>query len=147
MADVISTKIKKILVPLDGSKNSMRGLDMAIGLARKLEAVIIGIIVIYAPPRSEFRGTGSVEKGSIEKIKKFMNVAKNRAAKNGIVFNEKILYGDIGYHIVKFANNKKNRIDLIIIGSRGRGAAREVFFGSISHHVLHASSIPVLVVK
>jgi len=147
MADVISTKIKKILVPLDGSKNSMRGLDMAIGLARKLEAVIIGIIVIYAPPRSEFRGTGSVEKGSIEKIKKFMNVVKNRAAKNGIVFNEKILYGDIGYHIVKFANNKKNRIDLIIIGSRGRGAAREVFFGSISHHVLHASSIPVLVVK
>ena len=144
---MISTKIKKILVPLDGSKNSLKGLDMAIGLARKLDAIIIGICVIYAPPRSEFRGTGSVEKGSIEKIKKFMNQAKTKAAKNGIVFDEKIQYGDIGYHIVKFAHSKKNGIDMIIIGSRGRGAAKEMFFGSTSHHVLHASSIPVLVVK
>jgi len=144
---VISTKIKKILVPLDGSKNSLRGLDMAIGLSRKLGSIIIGICVIYAPPRSEFRGTGSVEKGSIEKIKKFLNVAKTRAAKNGIAFDGKIQYGDIGYHIVKFAHSKKNGIDLIIIGSRGRGTAKEMIFGSISHHVLHASSIPVLVVK
>lgn len=144
---MISTKIKKILVPLDGSKNSLRGLDMAISLARKLDAIIIGICVIYAAPRSEFRGTGSVEKGSIEKVKKFMNDAKTKAAQNGIVFDEKILYGDVGYHIVKFAHSKKNGIDLIIIGSRGRGAAKEMFFGSVSHHVIHSSSIPVLVVK
>ncbi len=120
---------------------------MAISLARKLDSIIIGIIVIYAPPRSEFRGRGAVEKGSMEKVKKFMNDAKTRAAQNGIVFDGKILYGDIGYHIVRFAHSKKNGIDLIIIGSRGRGAAKEMFFGSISHHVLHASSIPVLVVK
>ena len=147
MANVISTKIKKILVPLDGSKNSLRGLDMAIGLARKLDAILIGICVIYGAPRSEFRGTGSVEKGSIEKVKKFMNDAKTKAAQNGIVFDEKILYGDTGYHIVKFAHNKKNGIDMIVIGSRGRGAAKEMFFGSTSNHILHASAIPVLVVK
>ena len=144
---MISTKIKKILVPLDGSKNSLKGLDMAIGMARKFDGIIIGICVIYAAPRSEFRGRRAVEKGSFEKVKKFMNYAKTRAAQNGIVFKEKILYGDVGYHIVKFAQNKKNGIDLIIIGSRGRGAAKEVFFGSISHHVLHAASMPVLVVK
>jgi nucleotide-binding universal stress UspA family protein len=144
---VISPKIKKILVPLDGSKNSLKGLDMAIGLARKLDAIVIGICVIYAAPRSEFRGTGAVEKGSMEKVKKFLNQAKTKAAQNGIVFDEKILYGDVGYHIIKFSHSKKNGIDLIIIGSRGRGAAKEMFFGSVSHHVLHASSIPVLVVK
>ena len=144
---MLSPKIKKILVPLDGSKNSLKGLDMAIGLARKLDAIIIGIIVIYAAPRSEFTGRGTVEKGAIEKVKKFMNDAKTKAAQNGIVFDEKILYGDVRYHIVKFAHSKKNGIDLIIIGSRGRGAAKEMFFGSVSHHVLHTSSIPVLVVK
>ena len=144
---MLSAKIKKILVPLDGSKNSLKGLDMAIGLARKLDAIVIGICVIYAAPRSEFRGTGAVEKGSMEKVKKFLNEAKTRAARNGIVFDEKILYGDVGYHIIKFAHSKKNGIDLIIIGSRGRGAAKELFFGSVSHHVLHASSKPVLVVR
>ena len=144
---MISTKIKKILVPLDGSKNSQKGLDMAIGLARKFDAIIIGICVIYAAPRSEFRGKGIVEKGYFKKVKKFMNDAKTKAAQNRITFKEKILYGDVGYHIVKFAHSKKNDIDMIVIGSRGRGAAREMFFGSVSHHILHASLIPVLVVK
>lgn len=144
---MISNNIKKILVPLDGSKNSIRGLDMAIGLARKLDAIVIGLCVIYAPPRSEFRGKGAVEKGSLEKVKNFLNEAKTRAAQNGIVFDDKILYGDVGYHIIKFAHNKKNGINLIVMGSRGRGAAREMFFGSVSNHVLHASNLPVLMVK
>ena len=144
---MISTKIKKILAPLDGSKSSLRGLDMAIALARQFNAIIVGICVIYSAPRSEFRGAGSVEKGSYEKVKKFMNAAKALAAQNGIVFDEKISYGDVGYNIVKFAHNKKNKIDMIVIASRGRGAVKEMLFGSVSHYVLHASNLPVLVVK
>jgi len=53
----------------------------------------------------------------------------------------------LGYNIVKFAHNKKNKIDMIVIASRGRGAVKEMFFGSVSHYVLHASNLPVLVVK
>ena len=139
--------IKKILVPLDGSKNSLRGLDMAISLARQYEAIIIGICVIYAPPRSEFRGRASLEKGSHEKIKKFLMQAKTKAAQKGIVFDEKIRHGDVAYNIVDFAHDKKNKIDMIVIGSRGRGAAKEMIFGSTCHHVLHASHLPVLIVK
>lgn len=144
---VISTKIKKILVPLDGSKNSIRALDIAIYLARKCEAIIVGICVIYAPSRTEFGRGMAVEKGSFEEVKKLMNAAKTRAAQNGIVFNGKILHGDIAYNIVKFAHIKKNGIDLIVTGSRGRGAAKEIFFGSVSHNIIHASNLPVLVVK
>ena len=140
-------KIKKILVPLDGSKNSIRGLDMSISLAKQFKATIVGICVIYAAPRSEFSGTVSLEKGSYQKVKKFMNAAKTKAAQNGIVFDEKITQGDVGYHIIKFAHNKKNKIDMIVIGSRGRGAAKEMIFGSTSHHILHASNLPVLIVK
>lgn len=140
-------KIKKILVPLDGSKNSIRGLEMAISLARQFQAKLVGICVIYAAPRSEFRGTASVEKGSLEKVEKFMNVAKTKAAQKGIDFVEKITSGDVGYHIVKYAHDKKNKIDMIVIGTRGRGAAKEMIFGSTSHHVLHSSHLPVLIVK
>lgn len=144
---MISTKIKKILVPLDGSKNSLKALDMAITLARRCDAIIVGICVIYAPSRTEFGRGMAVEKGSYEEVKRFMNAAKTIAAQNGIVYDEKISYGDVGYNIVKFAHNKKNKIDIIVIGSRGRGTAKEMFFGSVSHHILHASNLPVLVVK
>lgn len=67
---MIQKKISKILVPLDGSKNSIRGLEMAITLARQCGAIITGIYSIYAPPHSEFRGVGSVEKSLNIEIKK-----------------------------------------------------------------------------
>ncbi|MEE8181023.1 MAG: universal stress protein, partial [Nitrosopumilaceae archaeon] len=42
---------------------------------------------------------------------------------------------------------QKNDYGLIVIGSRGMGSVKEIFFGSTSHYVLHKSKIPVLVIK
>ena len=143
---MIKKKISKILVPLDGSKNSIRGLEMAITLARNCKATITGIYSIYAPPHSEFRGVGSVGKSLNVQVKKFMEEAKVLAAKNGIVFNEKIVRGEIGYNIIKFAHGRNN-FDMIVMGSRGRSSTKEMFFGSISNYVIHTSKIPVVIVK
>lgn len=143
---MIKNKIAKILVPLDGSKNSVRGLEMAITLARNCGAMITGIYSIYAPPHSEFKGVGSVEKALNVKVEKFMEEAKTLAAKNGIVFNEKIARGEIGYNIIKLAHGKGN-FDMIVIGSRGRSSTKEMFFGSVSNYVIHTSKIPVVIVK
>lgn len=140
-------EIKKILVPLDGSKNSIRGLDTAISIARNCQATITGVYAIYAPPHSEFRGIGSVEKSMNVEIDKILEDAKVRSAKNGILFKSRIIRGDIGFNIVKLANDRKEKFDIVVIGSRGRGSIKELFLGSVSHYVLHASKIPVLVVK
>ena len=51
----MAIKIKKILVPLDGSANSFRGLDVAIHMARECHATITGLYVtgITKPKISE----------------------------------------------------------------------------------------------
>jgi len=41
----MAIKTKKILVPIDGSKNSIRGLDMAIHLARQSQGTITALAV------------------------------------------------------------------------------------------------------
>ena len=143
---MIKKKISKILVPLDGSKNSWRGLEMAINLARQTGAIITGVYSIHAPPHSEFRGVGSVEKSLNQEVKKIMEEGKLLAAKNGIVFKEKLLRGDIGYNIVKLSQGKE-KFDMIVIGSRGRSSAKEIFFGSVSNYVIHTAKIPVVIVK
>jgi len=143
---VIKKKISKILVPLDGSKNSVRGLETAITLARNCDATITGIHSIYAPPHSEFRGVGSVEEAYNINMKKFIDEAKTLAAKNGIVFIDKIVRGEIGYNIIKMAHGK-SKFDMIVIGSRGRSSTKEMFFGSVSNYVIHTSKIPVVIVK
>ncbi len=144
---MIKKKVTKILVPLDGSTNSLRGLEMAISVARQFGATITGIYSINEPPHTEFRGVGSINESQNRDIKKFMDGAKLQAAQNGIIFKEKLMRGDIGYNIIKLAHSKKEKFNLIVIGSRGRGAIKEMFFGSVSNYVIHASKIPVLIVK
>jgi len=140
-------QIKKILVPLDGSRNSLRGLNIAIFMAKKFGATLTGIYSLYVPPHSEFRAVGVIEKSFNKEIKRFMEEAKNKAVKHGVVFRSKIMRGNVGYNIVKVAHSKKDKFDLIVMGSRGRGAVKELFLGSVSNYVVHTSNIPVLLVK
>ncbi|MDH3764621.1 MAG: universal stress protein [Nitrosopumilus sp.] len=140
-------KTKKILIPLDGSKNSIRGLDMAIHIARQSHGTLVALAVKSVPGIYAIHPLGFLDFNSMSEVKKFLNEAKVRAAKSGIQLTTKALSGDPGYDIARFANNRKNGIDMVVIGARGRSSAKEIFLGSVSNYVLHKSKKPILVVK
>jgi nucleotide-binding universal stress UspA family protein len=137
--------MKKILVPLDGSQNSFRGLDYAISLARQCGATITGISVIPFYPKALLLTPILYERELTRAAKEFMAKAKKRSAQNGIVFNEKITNGHAVDKILDFAREKK--FDLIVISARGLGTVKGIFLGSTSNGVVHKSKMPVLVVK
>ena len=143
---MIKNRIKKILVPLDGSTNSIRGLDEAIRIARQSHATITGIFVVSAPPVLAYQARTFRDK-AFNNARHALEKAQVRAAKNDILLNYKILSGDPGDIIVRLANSKDNGYNLIVMGHRGISAAKELFLGSVSNYVLHKSKIPILIVK
>ena len=142
-------KLKRIMVCLDGSKNSLRGLDRAMFLAEQTDAKIIGVhsdtrhglfTAVHLPKIKEEKWTNEA-RGIISK-------ARKKTEKKGISFEGIVIAGrSAGIDLTTFANNPKNRIDHVVIGARGVSIVREVFFGSTSNFILHKAKPPVTVVK
>ncbi|HEY7367096.1 MAG TPA: universal stress protein [Nitrosopumilaceae archaeon] len=142
---MIRNKIKKILVTLDGSKNSFRGLDEAISIARACHATITGLYIIPIYPRNVTDAVIPYFIQPEKEARKFMKDAKVRAAQRGILFRSKITRGSPTCEIQQMAVPKK--FDLLVIGARGRGFVKEAFLGSVSNAIVHKAKIPVMVVK
>ena len=142
---MIRKNLKKILVPLDGSKNSLRGLDEAIFIARQCGATITGLYVMPLYPRNLVDAFMPYQIHLRKEAKQFMDKAMKRCAKKGIKFNSQIEIGSPTSEIEYFS--KKKKFDLIVIGSRGESGLKEVFLGSVANAIVHKSKVPVLVVK
>jgi nucleotide-binding universal stress UspA family protein len=138
-------KFSKILVPLDGSNNSNRGLDKAIDIAKLSGAEITGFYVFQLPLVAGIKYTKKMRDDSQNKAVKAIGPAMKKVQQSGITFKHKTSGGHIGSDIVKFAN--KGKFDMIVIGARGIGGAKEAFLGSTSNYVLHKTKTPVLVIK
>ncbi|MGD2107517.1 MAG: universal stress protein [Nitrosopumilaceae archaeon] len=138
-------KIKTILVPMDGSKNSFKALTKAIFLAKKCGASISALYVL----RTAFDNPNLIyvpqTQNELKKVEKFLDTAKNQVIKNSIKFKKEIVFGHEAKQIIDFAQKKK--FDLIVIGARGRGTIKQMLLGSVSNAVVHSSKVPVLVIR
>ncbi|MDH5462864.1 MAG: universal stress protein [Nitrosopumilus sp.] len=150
-------RIQKILVPLDGFKFSIRALNYATNLAKFTDSKIVGIFVIPKdvsplPLDDLFDPLYSIKPlGYKAKLtrhgEKILNHAEQTCVQNNVKFAKNILFGNPGNEIVAFAENKKNGIGMIVMGSRGHGRANEVLLGSVSYTVVHKSKKPVMIIK
>ena len=141
--------IKRIMVCLDGSKNSLRGLDAAISFAKESDAMIVGVhsdtsysafSAVRTPKLKEEKWTNE--------IRGLVHVAQRKVEKNKINFEGIVIGGHTaGYDLATFANDPVNKIDQIVIGARGMGFPKEIFFGSTSNFILHKAKAPVTIVK
>lgn len=138
-------KFKKILVPLDGSVNSMRGLDVAVEIAKNSDAEITGFYVFHLPLVAGIKYTQKMKDDAQKKAVKAIGPAMNRAQRAGATFKYASGAGNTGYKITQFA--EKGKFDMIVVGARGIGGTKEAFLGSTSNYVMHKTKIPVLIVK
>ena len=140
---------KRIMVCLDGSKNSLRGLDAAILFAKQSDAIILGVHSDTSfSAFSAVRAPILPEKKWKKVVRKLIQIAKKKVEKNNIEFEGIVIGGHTsGIDLTTFANNPANKIGQIVIGSRGMGFPKEIFFGSTSNFILHKAKAPVTIVK
>jgi nucleotide-binding universal stress UspA family protein len=140
--------LAKILMPIDGSDNSLRALDYAFFLAKKADSSVTAIHVIENPPtvyiESQKLLNDLMSKYRIESAQ-ILDRCKQMAEKKGVKIETVIVEGDPASNITNYA--QKENIDLIIIGSRGLGRFKEMMLGSVSNKVLHHAKCSVLIVK
>jgi nucleotide-binding universal stress UspA family protein len=141
-------KIKKILIPTDGSDCSLRAATVGISFAKLFNAEIYAIYVVDTIILEELTRaieTKDVEKELKEKGERYLDYVVESAEKEGIKAEAILAKGEPHDQIVFFAKNKG--IDLIVMGSYGRRGTKRILIGSVTSRVIEYAPCPVLVVK
>ena len=136
-----------ILVAVDGSPDAEQALTEAIDLAESERARLTLITAVSQVPPTAYLAAGAdfgklVDDAQAE-AKDILRRARERVP-DGVavqwVLSEQPIRAALAQQIAC------GRHDLVVMGSRGRGAVRAALLGSVSHYVLHHSPIPVLIV-
>ena len=141
----------KILLAVDGSKSSLRGVDCVIDHAdwyrRKPEVrlVTVQLPVPRLPNMGKVVGAAQIQKFYQEEGARALAAAKRKLAAAGIPYEAEVLVGKPAEAIVKEA--KAAGCDLICIGTRGMTELGGFAVGSTATRVLHIADRPVLLAK
>ena len=144
----------KILVPTDGSETAEAAVDHAVEMAKRYDAELHALYVVDIDAVNLSLGTEQVDRLKSgryeemdeikEKAEKATGVVADRAEEKGVKVIEEVRAGTPHDAIVKYA--KSNDIDVIVMGSHGRGGVRRALLGSVAERVLRTTHRPVFVV-
>lgn len=135
----------KILVAIDHSEISERTLAAAAGLAALSKGEIW---VLHLREREVIARMGQVPAESESEAELSVDDAVKPLADAGLRVKGEVrdtLFGHAAREIVEDA--KLHDVDVIVMGSRGRGDLAGLVLGSTAHKVIHLADRPVLVVR
>lgn len=143
--------MKKILIATDGSASSTEAVEFGVELAAEHEARVIFVHV--APPFDVIPvpgfGMGAGAPRVAHELDTFDRAALDEgediARSAGVEASTKLLVGNAVDEIVAYADSQG--VDLIVVGSRGRGALSSLLLGSVSRGVMSESKRPVAVIR
>ena len=148
--------IHRILVPVDGSENSLRAASFAIDLAKKYSAelVVVNVLdLIQTLAQVGFYGVAFPNNVSemVETARKeatpWFEKIKKEAEGSAVKMQSEVIEAPLSVagQIVNYAEN--NHIDIIVTGSRGRTGIKRLLLGSVASGIVTYAPCPVLVVR
>jgi nucleotide-binding universal stress UspA family protein len=143
---------KRILVPVDGSVTSMKGLREALRIAKAegsrvwLLHVLDEFFALSDPESARYTDVliASFKRGGERVLAKAAAAARSKGVKAQTLMPE-IVGGPAAAEIVRQA--KKIGADLIVLGTHGRRGMKRLALGSDAENVVRNSRVPVLLVR
>ncbi len=145
---------KQILVAIDGTPLSDKAADEAVRMAAcskgPIKSRILALLVLPNAPRNtynDFVPTPPVtETDNWDDFRRriFYVIEKN-AADAGIPLDIRVAYGDPADELLTLA--ERENVDVIVIGSSGKGFIKRNVIGSVSHKVVKNAKCSVYVVR
>ena len=139
-------EVKKILVPVDFSENSMKVLDAAGYFSGKCQAQLHAVFVVqsfddysgfFVPHMPVAKFEEEMVEAAEKKMESFLEKHKHVEAK--------VLVGDVAEEIIRYA--EESGMDLIVMGTHGYKGLEKVMFGSVAEKVVRSSPCPVLTIN
>lgn len=153
MAEKISRKktFSKILVAIhESSKSEEKAIDYATRIAKDYDAVLVVLYVVRGHAK-----LGTVTPSHVIELKKqaqshitkiLEKMQKHGEKENNVKVRTEIIASiKIAGAIVDYARDK--RIDLILVGPRGRSKLKSFVLGSVTSDVVRLANCPVLTVR
>ena len=137
----------RVLIPVDGSDNSLRAVKFVIRKAplykEPLEIHLLNV-------QHSFPGTiqgvrEQAERHHLDEGMKALADARKALDAGGLKYVYHVSVGEAGEVIAHFVKDKK--IEQVVMGTRGAGSIANMLLGSVANKVLHLADVPVLLVK
>jgi nucleotide-binding universal stress UspA family protein len=139
--------MKRILVGVDGSEPAAKAAQMAAEIAIRFGAKLTLAYVVprlVLPPDAYGLTTADVEAEHREYAEKLLAHTVSQLGESGVQADTLVLSGAPAESLAEAAH--ASDVDLVVAGSRGRGAVARVLLGSVTDRLVHISTKPVLVV-
>lgn len=130
---------KTILVPTDGSEFAKRAEDVAISMAGKYGAKIVGVYLMDESFGESFDVLEDEGKLIVENL-------REKAKKADVIMDELIILGDPCKDLITIA--RKTKADIVVLGTHGKmGLEKVLVLGSVAESILKYVDVPILLVK
>src|SRR5689334_19696207 len=132
----------KILIPVDGSKNALRAVKLAVrNMALYKEEPQIHLLNVQRPLPGNIWGIRQKAADlHREEGLEALAVARKTLDRAGIKYVYHISVGEVESAIARFVKAKK--IDQVLMGTRGLGPVGNLFLGSVAIKVLQLVDVP-----
>lgn len=141
--------LKKILIATDGSETAEKAADFGIQIAGLSGTKVYAVYVIDTTPYYSIPLDEIWSKDVYAQLEEMGHQATSYVEKiakaAGMETESIVLKGDPAEKIVNFA--EEHNVDMIIVGSLGKGKFERLVIGSVSEKVVRHAKVPVLVVR